>query len=154
MNGPTRLAQPSSICILLAALLPAGAPQAGEPEDAVDYRQSVMQVLSWNAGHLAAMAKGEAPYDAAAFRGFAQDLASAASLDLLKGFPEGSVTEDSDAREEIWLNWPDFEARLKELRTQTAKLALVAVGGDRAAMEAQLKETRGACKACHDDYKQ
>jgi cytochrome c556 len=141
-----------------AALIPfafAWAPVAlaGPTEDAIEYRQAVMGVYSFNAGQMADMAKGKIPFDAAAFQILAKDLSAAASLDVLAGFPEDSVSDDSDAKDEIWLNWADFESKLADLRTQSAKLAEVAAGGDEAAMKAQLDETRGTCKACHDDYK-
>jgi cytochrome c556 len=141
-----------------AALIPftlAWAPVAlaGPTEDAIEYRQAVMGVYSFNAGQMAAMAKGKIPFDDATFQVFAKDLAAAASLDMLAGFPDDSVSEDSDAKDEIWLNWADFESKLEDLRTQSAKLAEVAASGDEAAMKAQLDETRGTCKACHDDYK-
>jgi cytochrome c556 len=126
---------------------------AGPTEDAIEYRQAVMGVYSFSAGQMADMAKGKVPFDAAAFQTRAKDLAAAAGLDVLAGFPEDSVSDDSDAKDEIWLNWADFESKLEDLRTQSAKLAEVAAGGDEAAMKAQLDETRGTCKACHDDYK-
>lgn len=137
---------------LLAIVLPSA--QAGKVEDAVDYRQGVMNVLSWNAGLMVSMAKGEIPFNQAAFQGYASDLAAAAALDLLPGFPEDSVTEDSDAKDEIWLNWAGFESKLQDLRTESAKLKEVAVGSDESAIKAQLDATRRTCKACHDDYKQ
>jgi cytochrome c556 len=139
---------------LLTLSLAGTAAQAGLIEDAVDYRQGVMNVFSWNAGQMAAMAKGEVPFDGAAFQGYATDLAAAAALNILPGFPEESITDDSDAKDEIWLNWSDFEAKLQDLRTESAKLKEVASSGDEAAIKAQLDATRRACKACHDDYKQ
>ena len=139
---------------LLPILLVGPAAQAGKVEDAVDYRQGVMNVFSWNAAHMAAMAKDEVPFDAATFKAYAADLATAAALDVLKGFPEESITDDSDAKDEIWLNWPDFESKLQDLRTESTKLAQVAAQGDEAAVKGQLDATRRTCKACHDDYKQ
>lgn len=139
---------------LLPILLVGPAAQAGKVEDAVDYRQGVMNVFSWNVAHMAAMAKGEVPFDAATFKTYAADLATAAALDVLKGFPEESITDDSDSRDEIWLNWEDFESKLQDLRTESTKLTQVAAEGDEAAVKAQLDATRRACKACHDDYKQ
>ncbi|MGE5152514.1 MAG: c-type cytochrome [Bdellovibrio bacteriovorus] len=139
---------------LLALSLAGGAVQAGKIEDAVDYRQGVMNIFSWNAGHMAAMAKGEIPFDAAAFQGYAADLAATAALNILPGFPEESITDDSDAKDEIWLNWSDFEAKLQDLRRESAKLKELAASGDEAAIKAQLDATRRTCKACHDDYKQ
>ena len=147
---------PRATALLLSALLvsPATLLAADPIKDAVAYRQALMGVLAWNANRMAAMAKGEVPFDAAVFTGHAKDLAAAANLDALKGFPEESVTEDSDAKDEIWLNWADFQSKLNDLRTQSAKLVEVTAGGDQAAMLAQLDDTRGTCKACHKEYKQ
>lgn len=139
---------------LVALSLAVGAAQALKLDDAVYYRQGVMNVFSWNAGQMAAMAKGEVPFDRSAFQGYAGDLAAAAALNILPGFPEGSITDDSDARDEIWLNWSDFESKLQDLRTESTKLAEVAKGDDEAAIKAQLDATRRACKSCHDDYKE
>jgi cytochrome c556 len=139
---------------LIALPLAFGTVQAAKVEDAVYFRQGVMNVFSWNAAHMAAMAKGEVPFDAAAFQGYAADLAAAAAINILPGFPEESTTDDSDAKDEIWLNWKDFESKLQDLRSASAKLKEVAAGGDEAAIKAQLDATRRTCKACHDDYKQ
>lgn len=139
---------------LIALSLTIGTAQAAKVEDAVYFRQGVMNVFSWNAGHMAAMAKGEVPFDAAALQGYAADLAAAAALNILPGFPEESITDDSDAKDEIWLNWSDFESKLQDLRSESAKLKEVASGGDEAAIKAQIDATRRTCKACHDDYKQ
>jgi cytochrome c556 len=149
---PTLSRRSAAVLVALAAAV--SSVQAAKVEDAVYYRQGVMNVFSWNAGQMAAMAKGEVPFDLAAFQGYAADLATAAALDILPGFPEDSATEDSDAKDEIWLNWSDFEAKLKNLRTESARLTEVAKGGDEAAIKTQLDVTRRACKACHDDYKQ
>jgi len=139
---------------LVALSITIGATEASEVDDAVYYRQGVMNVLSWNAGQMAAMVKGEVPFDPAAFQGYAADLAAAAALNILPGFPEDSATDDSDVKDEIWLNWSDFESKLQNLRTESTKLAEVAKGGDEEAIKAQFNATRRACKSCHDDYKQ
>ena len=139
---------------LVALSLAVGISHASKIDDAVYYREGVMNVFAWNTDQMAAMVKGEVPFDRAAFQGLAADLASAAALNLLPGFPDGSTSDDSDARDEIWLNWPDFESKLQTLRTESAKLAKVAEDGDEAAIKAQLDATRRACKSCHDDYKQ
>jgi cytochrome c556 len=137
-------------CLLCVTALTAGAAVAGDP---IEYRQGVMEVFSWNLTGMAAMVKGEAPFDAAVFKGYATDLATATSLNLLKGFPEDSLSDDSEAREDIWLNWAEFQARYKALKEATTKLAEVAAAGDEGAMRAQFKDTAGTCKACHRDFK-
>jgi cytochrome c556 len=138
--------------LLAAGALPAGL-YAGMLEDAVDYRQGVMNVFSWNLSRMGSMVKGETPFDAAAFKGYAADLATASTINVLQGFPDDSVSDESDAKDEIWLNWADFEAKFKTLKEAAAKLSEVAAGGEEGAMREQFKETAGACKACHNDYK-
>lgn len=139
--------------VLPLVLLCAPMTHAGETEDAIEYRQAIMGVLSWNTDKMAAMVKGEVPFDSTAFSAYAKDLSATASLNILAGFPDDSVSEESDAKDEIWLDWSDFESKLQELRTQSAKLAEVTESGDESAIKTQFDETRGACKACHKAYK-
>ena len=147
MHKLHRIVAPLMLCT--AAILP-GAALAGDP---IEYRQGVMAVFSWNLSAMASMVKCETPFDSAAFKGYATDLATASSLNVLKGFPEDSLGDESDAMPEIWLNWSDFEAKYKALKEATAKLSEVAATGDEAAMRAQFKEAAGACKGCHRDFK-
>ena len=122
-------------------------------ERAVDYRQGLMNVFAYNVTSMGDMVKGEVDFEPAVFAAHAKDLASAASLDLLGGFPVDSVNEDSDASETVWLDWEQFQQRHKALQEQSAKLAEVAAGGDEAAMKEQFGATAKTCKGCHDDFK-
>ncbi len=140
--------------LLLSAGTLSASLSAGPIEDAVDYRQGVMNVFSWNLTHMGSMVKGETPFDAAAFKDYAADLAAASALNVMPGFPDDSVSDESDAKDEIWLNRDDFDAKYKALKEAAAKLSQVAAGGDEAAMREQFKETAGTCKACHKEYKQ
>lgn len=136
------------------ALLVGGAAQAeSAAEAAVDFRQGVMNVYAWNITAMRRMARGDAPFDVAAFQGYANDLSATAGLDVLKGFPEDSITDESDARDEIWLDWETFVERHGALKEQAAKLAEVAAAGDEAAIKEQFGKTAGTCKGCHDDFK-
>jgi cytochrome c556 len=137
----------------LTLALCAASVQAGDIEKAVEYRQGLMNVFAFNATSMRDMAKGKTAFDAAAFARYAKDLAAAAQLDVLAGFPEDSINDESDASDTIWLDWDNFQERLKALREQSAKLAEVAAGGDEAAMKEQLGNTAKTCKGCHDDFK-
>lgn len=121
---------------------------------AIKYRQSAMTLVGANFKPMGGMLKGELPYDQAAFAGFAKDLASVASLDLLRGFPADSEGEGSKAKGEIWLNWDDFKSKMEDFQTEAAKLGEVAAGGDMAAIKAQFGATGKTCKACHKEYKE
>lgn len=117
------------------------------------YRQSLFAILGANMGPMAAMAKGEIPWDDARFAGFANDLATATTLNYLRGFPKGSEGGTTRAKPGIWENMDDFEAKLNDLRSAAAELATAAEGGDKKAIMTAFQATGGACKACHDEYK-
>jgi cytochrome c556 len=126
---------------------------AGETEQAQEYRQGVMNVFRWNMKAMSDMMKGKRPYDAKAFAVHANDLARAATLDLMPGFPEDSDGGDSDARPEIWLDFADFKQKYEDLRSASGALSKIAADGDKAAMGEALGKTGKTCKACHDNYK-
>ena len=69
-------------------------------------------------------------------------------------FPQGSLTEKSSAKPEIWQKWSEFEASAKNLQTQAEKLRDAARAKDGAAVEAQAKDFgRQACGSCHTPFR-
>lgn len=86
---------------------------------------------------------------------------NAATLRTLAGqlptwFPRGSGKEaraKSEAKADIWTDAAGFNARAANLQVQTSKLHLLAQAGDMAAVRAQVRATGGACKACHEKYR-
>ena len=103
------------IALIGAVLLaPAIAHEQTSAEAAIDYRTAVMTVFRWNIKPMGDMMKGEVPFDVPAFARHAKDLAAAASVDLLSGFPEESEEGDTDAKPEVWLDWEDFQKKFKE----------------------------------------
>jgi cytochrome c556 len=148
-----RLTTIATLCVLgmtASAIEPAG---AGEMEQAQEYRQGVMNVFRWNMKAMSDMMKGKRPYDAKAFAGYASDLAKAASLDLMPGFPEESDSGETDARPDIWLDFEDFKQKFEHLQATSRSLEEIAASGDKTAMGDALGKTGKACKACHDKYK-
>lgn len=130
----------------------AGSAFAQKPEDAIKYRRGVYAVIGWNFGPMAAMVKGDRPYDAAAFARHAEIVAYMSKLPL-EGFVPGSDSGDTKAKPEIWLDMDDFKAKLEKMQGEAAKLAEVAKRGDLGAVRAQFGETGKSCKACHDEYR-
>ena len=135
-------------------MLQAGAPlMAGDVERAVDYRQGVMNVFSWNMKAMGSMMKGETPFDQQLFSEYARELAMAARFNLANGFPEDSESDNSDALAEIWMDFDDFEAKYRDLGVTAEALQKAAEQGDKATLGMALKETGKTCKACHRKYK-
>jgi cytochrome c556 len=118
------------------------------------YRQSWFAMLAVNFGPMASMVKGEIPWDEQQMAGYADQLAALTTLDVMRGFSEGSDKGTTRAKPEIWENKADFQARMDDLDQAVDALQVVAQQGtDRKAIAAQVGATGKACKACHDEYK-
>jgi cytochrome c556 len=117
------------------------------------YRQSWFAMVAANFGPMAAMVKGEMPWDQQQMAGYADQLAALTTLDVMRGFADGSDKGTTRAKPEIWENKPDFEKKLGDLRSAVDELQQVANTNDRKAIATQVAATGKACKACHDDYK-
>lgn len=141
--------------VLPLALMAATAAYAQEvpPDKAIHYRQGVYTMIGWNFGPMAAMVKGQVPFDAAEFARRAERVAWL-TQQIEEGFPPGSDTgATTDAKPGIWEDFADFQAKLGDLKREAQALATIAKAGDEAATKAQFVTTGGTCKACHDVYR-
>jgi cytochrome c556 len=154
-------ALPATCLTALAALglaAPVLADQPGKSapskaERTIEYRQSALYLLGWNIGPIAAMVKGEIPFDAKAAELRAMRLAQIAPM-IVEGFPSDSQTgAPTKAKPEIWQNFEDFKSKAATLAEVTAKFAETTRSGDQAAVAAGLGEVGNACKACHEKYR-
>jgi cytochrome c556 len=128
---------------------------AVKPDQAVKYRQSVYKVILWNFGPMAAMVRGQAPWDQEEFARRAERVATMAPM-LIEGYPRGSGPEagvHTRARPELWSNMEEFRSLMKTMETRAADLANVARGGDADKTRAAFGELGKACGACHDKYR-
>lgn len=130
-------------------------PQKSPGERQVEYRQAVFTVLAGNFGPLGAMAAGKAPFDAAQVQLRAPRVAAMAGM-IADAFPESSKgVADTKAKPEIWSDTAKFAAAVKEIQTKTAALATL-VASDKtnsAAFQKAVADVGGACKGCHDDFR-
>jgi cytochrome c556 len=118
------------------------------------YRQSWFMMIGANFGPMVSMVKGEIPWQENQMAAYADQLAALATLDVMRGFVDGSDKGKTRAKPEIWENNADFRAKLKDLQTATDALQAVAEQGtDRKAIAEQVAATGKVCKACHDEYK-
>jgi cytochrome c556 len=138
--------------LLASALVGASAQAQMKPEDAIKYRKSALFVMGTNFGPLAAMAKGERPYDKDAAIRYAGIVEFMSKLPW-DAFAPGTEQGDTKAKPEIWLEMEDFRTKSDKMQTEVAKLAQVAKSGDFNALKAQVGETGKACKACHDKFR-
>lgn len=151
MHAPMRK---TVIAVTAAALFSmAVTAMAVKPEAAIHYRQSVYTMIGWNFMPMVEMIKNKAPWDNAEFSKHADRIAFLAPQ-LLEGFPEGSDKgAETEAKPDIWKNMDDFKSKMSDLVRETKTLSDVAKAGDEAKTREQFKKTAGACKSCHDKYR-
>ena len=142
-----------AVSAIAAVLVTGNAAAQAKPEDVIKYRQSVYRVMGWNFGPMAAMMKGEKPYDKEVFARHAMIVSQVAPL-AMEGFAAGpDKGEDTKAKAEIWTKSADFKEKMDKMTVETNKLATIARAGSFDEIKKQFGATGGACKACHDDYR-
>ncbi|OCJ18033.1 cytochrome C556 [Rhizobium sp. AC44/96] len=118
-----------------------------------DARVAMMKKVGGATGALAAIAKGEKPYDADAIK-----TALATISETAKAFPDqfkaGTETsdKDSEASPKIWENMDDFKARSVKLGSD-ADMLLAQLPADAAGVGAGLKTLGASCGGCHQLYR-
>ena len=127
---------------------------ADEPANIIKYRQKVMGAIGGHMGSIAGIAKGEVS--------FKDDLAGHAhainemSKNMARLFPAGTGpdAEKTRALPAIWEQPAKFEAAVKALQDESAKLIEVAKGGDMAAIGAQVGALgKNGCGGCHKPFR-
>ena len=116
-----------------------------------DYRHGVMEAIG---GHMTAMVtilrKGVHQDELALHASGIAALAGISS-DI---FPAGSDVEKSEALPAIWENRADFDAAMTKF-VKTAKLMEQAASiGDMRQIGSAIQSLGGACKGCHDDFRE
>jgi cytochrome c556 len=114
-------------------------------------RQDTMKKINDDTKILSAMAKGEAPFDAAKataiLTGFEEAMKKVPNL-----FPDDSKTgEKTRAKAEIWQNKADFNAKIAEFAKAAADTKAKATSADsfKAAFPGLIK----SCDNCHEKYR-
>ncbi len=141
------------IAATVSAMLVGGVSAETKAEKSIEYRQGVYTVIGWNFGTMAAMVKGEVPYDKEAFAKRAANVATMAPM-VLEGFGPGTDKgAKTAAKPEIWTKMDDFKSKLTKMNEEATKLAEVSKTGSFDEIKKQFGATGASCKACHDDYK-
>lgn len=135
------------IAAATVAALPARA-QFAKAENAVEYRQSAFTLMSNHMGRLAAMAKGQVPFDAASAQASAQLIESIGKLPW-EAFKPG--TDSKGLKSTPWESEADFKERAEKYLAEASKLP--AAAGSLETLREQVGATGNACKNCHQKYR-
>jgi len=148
----------SIICILSAAIASgiAGVSLAQQkPEEVIKYRKSVMAIQSWHMRPMAAMVKGQRPYDAEVFAYNAQVIGHTAKMKAEAFAPGTDKAPDAEtrAKPEIWSEPGKFKQALDRFQTEAAKLVEASKVGSLDAVRPVFGGVAKACGACHDAFR-
>ena len=76
------------------------------------------------------------------------------SMQITSLFPEGSLTDKSNAKPEIWVRFGEFEATAKNMTIWSERLRDAAKNKDQQAVADVLKDYgRVTCVSCHDTFR-
>jgi cytochrome c556 len=127
--------------------------QFAKPEDAITYRKSVMQVIKKHFGSMAAVVKGERPFDKMVFPRDAKVVALMSTLpweaSLIPGSTQGNTTLTENALKES----DQYLAAAKRFETASRELAAAAESGEMATIKKLFGETAQTCSGCHRAYR-
>ena len=155
MNG--RLIRSASMIVVggLALGLAAGCASKGMSKtgsgDVVADRQRVMKLQGASWADIQAKAK------AGNIEGIAvnAETLSMTAQQIPGLFPEGSGTEKSKAKPEVWQKWPEFERAAKNLEVQAEKLRDASKAKNEQLTQDIVKDFgRNACGTCHTPFRQ
>lgn len=132
---------------LAQALAPA------KPEDAVRYRQSVLFVMNQHMGAMAAMVRGDRPFDQAAFLANASTVDTFAKLPWEAIYVPGADQGKHRVKPEAFKEKDKILANAKRLQDSTAALVTAARSGDQAQIKTAFGGVGASCKNCHDSYR-
>lgn len=129
-----------------------GAAAAGAADEPQLVRQGLMKQIGASVGALAAIAKGEKPYDAEVVKKSLTTI-SASAKDFPNHFPAGSETgQNTQAAPAIWQNMDDFKAKSLKLSAD-AETVLASMPADQAAVGQAMKTIGADCSSCHQAYR-
>ena len=118
--------------------------------DVVADRQRLMKLNGANWGD------AQAKFKAGNIEGIAVNAETMAllSMHIPALFPQGSLTEKSNAKPEIWQKWADFASAAKNEQAWAERLRDAARAKNAAAVEGIMKEYGPkACGACHTPFR-
>ena len=137
--------------LAVTALCLIGAASVVSAENQHANREAAMKKIGGAIGGLAAIAKGQNPYDAEVVKASLSTVSETVKV-FPTYFPAGSEGDDEVASPKIWENKADFEARAAKLGAD-AEALLAQLPADQAAVGAALGELGKNCGGCHEAYR-
>jgi len=126
-----------------------------KPEDVIKFRKSVMTIQAWHMRPMAAMVKGQRPYDQDAFAYNAQVIGLTARMkgEAFAPGTEKAADVETRAKPEIWTEPEKFKQALDRFQAEASKLVEASKAGSLDAVRPVFGAVAKACGACHDAFR-
>jgi cytochrome c556 len=142
-----------ALAALTAGLTSTAHAQFRKPEDAIKYRQSVMNVQGRAFyGTLGAMASGRMPYDPKVAAESAELVVMLSKLPWIAFGPGTDKGASTAVKPAIWTEQARFKDMEDKMQVEVVKLAAAAKTGNLDNLKAAYGTARETCKACHDAF--
>ena len=145
--------------LAMAVAVFTGTGMANAQEDhsaAVKARQAHMQLNGFFMGQLAAIAKGQVPYDAAQATGVVNSMLALNTMDVGAMWPAGSDNQalpgKTRALPEIWTTFPAIVEKSDAL-TKALEAMVAAAGTDLASLQGAFGAVGAGCGGCHRSFR-
>jgi len=149
MKKSARLALGAALALAFVSVAQAQAPR---PDRAIKYRQGVMGAQGWNMGPLAAMVKGDRPYDKDLFLRNATRVEQLLAMSWEAFGPGTDTGAPTKAKPEIWKEPAKFKQHQEQTMAAAAKLVAAARVGTLDAVKGPFGDLGNSCNSCHDDF--
>ncbi len=127
--------------------------QFAKPEDAIQYRKSVMVLIAQHFKRMGAVVQGKADFDRASFAANAEVVRSMATLPWDAFLEPGTDKGDTTMSSAVFEKKTDFMQAAKAFEESTALLAEAAQGADLNGIKAPFNAVAQNCKACHKPFR-
>ena len=121
-------------------------------EGIVKERMMKMKTIGESMKSMAVMIRNKSTFDPDKARTHALTIKSHSGKALTDLFPEGSLQQPTEAKPEIWSEWPEF-AELAEQLTLTAEALEVALDKDHKKRAVAFAKVGKTCSNCHKSFR-
>ncbi|MCW8914690.1 MAG: cytochrome c [Magnetovibrio sp.] len=146
------LFKPTILALAVISATAFTAPAFADGDGEIKYRKSVMKSIGGHMGAIVGILKSETGNKA----NLIVHGQGMAALSNIAGsvFPEGSDFGETEALPVIWEKPADFAKAVKMFQDAAKGMEMATQSGDMAAVGAALGKLGGACKNCHENFRE
>ena len=150
MRSMSKIVAGVALVVMMAGIAVA---QFATPEEAIQYRKSVMSLIAQHFKPMAAVMQGKADFDREIFAKDAEAVKLQATLPWKAFLEPGTDKGDTTMSAAVFEKQDDFLKLSETFQNDTALLAEAAQGADLDGLKAPFDAVAKDCKACHKAFR-